>query len=245
VASSNTVTVTSTATVTATSTSGGGGAGGGSAAPTITFGGTLVQAGVGPPLSSVEVCVDQHPEITCTFSDSSGHFSIQVPGNAEVAITFSKAGFTGVVVPVVTSTADQTQWEIGIPPFAMTQGFYEGFSGAAYPAAATGFLQVEVDKANTNQVGLAGAVLTLSPSSGEGPIYADPSFMMADPLLQATSGIGFARFANVAPGVVEVQIGPSTLSCASNFGGWTAPDANAARVPIVAGFETHTGFACF
>jgi hypothetical protein len=44
--------------------------------------------------------------------------------------------------------------------------------------------------------------------------------------------------------VVEVVIAPSTLTCTSIFGGWSAPDPNAVRVPVVAGFETHVGFGC-
>jgi hypothetical protein len=235
----------SSTTASSAASSGSGGAGGASAGPTIAFGGTVVQVPVNVFLSSVQICVDQHPEIACATSDSQGAFSLSVPANAEVAVTLAKPGYAGIVVPLVTSTQDQEEWEIGLPTSSSTAGFYSGFTGATYPDTTRGFLSVYVTQGTSSQTGRANVVPSMSPSSGEGPIYAGTSLTMADPTLQATSSVGNARFANVSPGIVEVTLGPSTLTCTANFGGWSAPDANAVRVPIVAGFETHVGLACF
>jgi hypothetical protein len=178
-------------------------------------------------------------------TDSQGAFSIGVPASAEVAVTLSKPGYVGIVVPIITSTQDQKTWEIGLPTAASAQSFYGGFMGATFPDAAHGFVSVYLSPGTNYQKGFAGGVPSISPSSGEGPIYASATnATMSDPALMATSSAGNARFANVAPGVVEVVIAPSTLTCTAIFGGWSAPDPNAVRVPVVAGFETHVGFGC-
>jgi hypothetical protein len=236
---------TATASSASSSTGGTGGTGGATPGPTITFGGTVVHVpGGSTTLSSVEVCVYQHPEIPCVMSDTGGHFTTDVPAGMEVAVTLSKPGFTGVVVALVTSDQDQTQWEIGLASTTTDQAFYGAAPGATYPDASHGFLGVFLDSSSNQNQGFAGATVSLTPASGVGPIYAGATFTMADPTLQATSTSGAARFAGLTPGTVEIQIAPGTLSCDPNFGGWSAPDANAVRAPIVAGFETHVGFGC-
>ncbi len=221
------------------------GTGGASAETTVVFGGSVVRVPMNVFLSSVQLCIYQHPELPCTETDSEGQFSLNVPANSEVAVTLALAGYAGIVVPIVTSNQDQKGWEIGLPTSASTQGFYGAAPGATYPDPARGFLAVFLNPGNNPQSGLTGAVVSIAPASGEGPIYAGQTFTVADPTLQATSTSGVARFANVGLGVVEVTIGPNTLSCNPNFGGWSAPDPNAVRVPIVAGFETHVGLGCF
>jgi len=240
-AGATTTSASTAASSTASSSSGGGGgAGGASAGMTIAFGGTVVQVPVNVLLSSVQICVDQHPEIACETTDSAGAFTMMVPANAEIAVTLAKPGYAGIVVPIVTSTLDETQWEIGLPTSSSTASFY----GATYPDSAHGFLSLYTNPAANAQEGEAGVVPSMSPSSGEGPLYAGTSLQTPDPTLQATSSVGNARFAGVAPGTVELTLGPSTLTCTPTFGGWSAPVANAARVPILAGFETHVGFSC-
>jgi hypothetical protein len=188
--------------------------------------------------------VYQHPEIACVLSDSQRHFSLDVPANAELAVTLTKAGFASVVVPFITSTENQTASGIGMPTIAATQAFYTGFSGATYADIAKGFVSIWLNKGTNPQAYLAGETAAITPSSGAGPIYVDATYTMPDTTLQATSSAGNVRFANVTPGIVEVQVGPSKPTCLPNFGGWSAPDASAVRAPILAGFEAHLGFAC-
>jgi hypothetical protein len=245
VSSSNTVTTSTTST--GSSTGGAGGAGGGSAGPPILFGGTTGESLMASPLSGVQVCVYQHPEIACVLSDPTGHFSFQVPGDAQIALTFTKTGFTGMVIPIVTTAGqNQTQWGVSLPLLSESHAFYAGFPGATYPDATKGFIEIQLSNPMNFQLGFPGLVASITPASGEGPLYAGLNGpYVADPTLQATSGVGFVRFANVNAGIVEVDIGPSSHSCTANFGGWSSPNANAARAPIVPGFETHVGFACF
>jgi hypothetical protein len=246
-----TAAVSSSSTVVASASSstsgGGGGAGGGSAGPPILFGGTTVESLTGNALAGVEVCVHQHPEIACVASDAMGHFDFQVPGDAQIALTFTKTGFTGIVIPIITTAGqNQTQWGVGLPLVSESHAFYAGFPGTTYPDPTKGFLGIQLSNPMNFQLGFAGLVASITPASGEGPLYAGLNGpYVADPTLQATSGVGFVRFANVNAGIVEVDIGPSSHACTANFGGWSAPNANAARAPIVPGFETHIGFGCF
>jgi hypothetical protein len=86
--------------------------------------------------------------------------------------------------------------------------------------------------------------VSISPPSGVGPLYAATGGTAPDPALQVTSTGGFARFAQVAPGVIAVDLAPGTLTCQPNFGGWSQPTPSSIRAPVVAGFETHVGFGC-
>ena len=89
-------------------------------------------------------------------------------------------------------------------------------------------------------VGTEGITISITPTSGVGPLYDDPSGL-PDVNLGATSPWGAAHFANVAPGEVDVKTDPA---CTPNFGGWRSTKIDSVRVPIVAGFETHVGFYC-
>jgi hypothetical protein len=216
---------------------------GGSQSSTVAIAGTVVPVPQGT-LPGVSICLLDHPEVPCVTSDGQGKFSIDVPANAEVAITLSKAGFAGVLVPIATSDKDQLQWAIGLQQEPDVKGFYDASPGATYPDANHGFLAVFAHPSANPQAGLPGMTASITPVSGTGPFYASPNFKLPDPMLTSTSTSGIVRFADVAPGMLEITAGPATLVCTSNFGGWPSPKANTLRAPIAPGFETHVGVEC-
>ena len=48
----------------------------------------------------------------------------------------------------------------------------------------------------------------------------------------------------VAPGVVELTMGPADVTCVPGFGGWPSSRQGSVRVPLVAGFETRVSMKC-
>jgi len=233
-------TSTTTYWTTSANSTGGGGSGGAPLA-SVTFSGTAVRSPQGTPLAGVEVCTFDHEDIPCTTSDSVGSFSLPVPANAETGVTLTKAGYAGILVPIVPSDIDPDGWMIGVPTLPSVQGFYEA-AGAPYPDPGTGFLAVYATDGNTQQ-GFAGVSITVSPTPGVGPLYADETGA-PDVTLQATSSSGLARFGSLALGEIDVALSAENASCESIFGGWPSTSANAVRVPIADGFDTRVGFGC-
>ena len=76
-----------------------------------------------------------------------------------------------------------------------------------------------------------------------GPVYLAEDGA-PDSSLVATSTYGDAVFAGVAPGVVELTMGPADVVCVPSFGGWPTSRQGSVRVPVVAGFETVVWMRC-
>ncbi len=226
---------------TTTSTTTNSGGDGGTAMPTIQFSGTAVRSPQGTPITGVEVCIFDVPELPCASTDSQGSFSTAAPANAETGLTLTHASYADILVPIVTSDQDQDGWIIGVPPLPDVVGYYTS-AGGAYPDPGKGFLAAYAMDGNS-QAGLPGIEVALVPSSGLGPLYANAGGSY-DAQLQATTTGGLARFGGVDLGEVEVVLsgGPS---CDSVFGGWPTTTLNAVRVPIADGLETRVAFACF
>jgi hypothetical protein len=227
---------THTATSTVTSTSSG-------QIPTIMFSGTMVQNGsVGVPGASV--CVYQHPDLGCVTTDSKGKFAIGIPMNANTGIQVTKSGLASVLFAIQTAAMDMSGSVLNMPTTTATQSFYASGS-TPYPNPGKGYLAVYFQPGNDFSKGAPGAVATLVPAEGTGPLYADSTSASADSTLTATSTSGLVRFGALPPGVVEID-----ASCASPmvavlaFMGWQGPDTSKATVPIVDGYETRLSFSC-
>jgi len=241
-------------TIATTPLSGGGGTGG---APmlTMSFSGKVVSEPEGTAVSGAQVCVLGHPQMPCTSSDSSGNFSLLLPANWETGLTLVKVGYGGVAVAFLTSTHDADGWVIGMQPTNMLTTYYEA-AGYPYPDPGKGFLIAGIIDGQS-QKGLAGAAISLDLLSGSGPLYADSNDAF-DKSLTSTSTAGYARFAGVNSGEVEVLLSADKLSCdwdvvegdggggdVTTFGGWPSAKVNSMRLPILPELETHFIFRCF
>jgi hypothetical protein len=214
----------------------------GDAGPTVVFSGLIVSSGTSSfPLPGAKVCVAQ--TTNCSTTDSQGSFSLQIPANAQVAITIQCTGYTNVLVPIVTNNLDQTGWEIGTLNAAATTSNYQA-AGATYPDPSTAFLAAYAST-SSGQSGHAGVTFSYVPAPNHGPVY--PNATGADDDAGATStstwGEGMVTFPASASQVV-VTFEPTTLTCTSNFGGWPSSGANSVLVPLLGGFETHVGQVC-
>jgi hypothetical protein len=210
--------------------------------PTIVMSGAIVALSSQSsfPLSDAQACVAQTSN--CSVTDGQGAFSLNVRADAQVAITIQRAGYTNVLVPIVTTEQDQVGWEIGTELASATTAKYANI-GVTYPDISTAFLAAFASTADGQQ-GEEGATFQLTPSASGGPTYLDASYV-ADPGATSTSttGLVIASFSSPVTTVTIVYL-PNTLPCSPSFGGWPAPGANSVLVPLLAGFETHVGQEC-
>lgn len=213
--------------------------------PTVHIIGMAVESPSAAVIAGVTVCAYAQPGLPCATTPSTGAFDVLVPANAETGLTLAVSGRESVLLPLETSSQDQTGWEIGMTATSDVEVIFSAL-GATYPDSTTGFLGA-FESSPGEQTGLAGVTIAIVPPCGKGPIYLTAA---GAPALSATEtstyGVGF--FGNVAPGDVTVTYAAvsasDTLACSLYFGGWESALPNAVRVPIAAGFDTHVGMAC-
>jgi hypothetical protein len=171
------------------SSSGGGASG-------ITVSGNTHLAGFGTPLSNVEVCAPDLPKPLCTTSAADGTYTLKgIPKNQIVVFTAKATGF----VPAF------GYFDIGDADITVNIPFQEDkiVQGAFDPAGVT----VDLAKASiailiedATEQGVAGVAGSMTPSSGDGPFYADTTGLKVDPAATATTTAGSALFANMDAG---------------------------------------------
>jgi hypothetical protein len=208
----------------------------------VTMTGTIVTVNTTVPVAAAKVCVHDHPDLACATTDLAGAFAIPMPPSQEFALEVTAPDHASTLVGFTPKTAAVKDITIGIRKDATAHARYAAF-GAAYPDAVNGFLSLWALGPGAQKAGLDGITMELSPKSGTGPFFfaADSN---PDPTRQETSSFGVGVFANVAPGVVEITFGPSSVTCQPGFGAWAATKANTVRAPIAAGFETRVEQRC-
>jgi hypothetical protein len=213
-----------------TSTSGAPDTGASDPGNTVNFGLTLVNA-----LAGVKVCI--YPALTeCQTSDTGGHLVLPVPANSPVAISVDGTAVDHgkLLLTVMTSSADSSG-----PLNLLTLADEKTWADAA------GFTN---DTAKGTIIGeavgqLDGVTMTLTPSSGAGPVYLGHS-VLPDKTLTATtaSGSGLAIFGDIAPG--DYMVSFSGNPCSIGTKGWQGAGQGVARVPTVAGYRTLVAADC-
>jgi hypothetical protein len=210
---------------------------------TIHIRGEAVETPSGTPLTGVSVCAYAQPGIPCVTTTAAG-FDLPVPASSETGVTFALAGFDSTLVPIVTTTIDQTGWEIGMEAASDLSAFAAALD-VSYPDRTTGFLGSFASDQGGG--GLSGVVMSIAPASGKGPVYLAGTGA-PDTTATSTSTVGAGFFGAITPGVVTLTFASITtsvvLDCEPDFGGWPSALPNAARIPIVAGFDTHVGLQC-
>jgi hypothetical protein len=205
--------------------------------------GTVLDEG-SSPVAGAQVCIVGHPEVPCATSAADGTYSIHVaflPADADLAVTTTASGHLGGVA-LLHETMGGLLWEdvpLWTDASATTRLATQG--GFTYPTAQDGFVELDVQGATVGS--LTGATASLSPASGAGPVYADPTGTL-DRARTSTSSSGFAFFGNVAPGMYAITVTAAQKTCsvmngASVIAGdWPGAGSATTAVQVVAGAMT-------
>jgi hypothetical protein len=202
---------------------------------------TLVDA-ANAPVSGAKVCLAQTTK--CATSDASGTFQLNVPMNANIAVTIDAAAYAPILVPLTTAAQDIVGGELGMAPVATLTAWYSE-AGGTYPSASASFFNVQSISSST-QMGAAGLTFATTPSATLGPVYFNASGAPT-PSLTSTSAEGFSigTFTTSAT-EVTVTFAPSTQGCAisQGFFGWPVVGSSAIRGPLLPGYMTELSVTC-
>jgi hypothetical protein len=207
---------------------------------TVQFSGTVLLEGE-LPIAGGAVCVNDRPDIACSTTDAAGRFALTLPASQELAITVKAPGSVPELVPIRTGTHDQHRWSFGTQRLE-TQAQRFAAIDAPDPGPTTTSVTVYAHP-QEGKGGFERIQLALTPASGTGPFYSE-SDGAPSRTRRFTSRRGSALFANVSPGVVELEVTPPGVTCVPGSAGWAAPRINQVRVPVRAGYETRVTLAC-
>jgi len=168
----------------------------GGGASGITMSGKTTLAGLGTALSGVEICAPDLAKPLCTTSAADGTYALKgIPKNQVVVFTGKATGF----LPAL------GYFDIGDSDVTVNVPFQEGkvAQSAADPVGVTldfnkASLAIVIEDSAEN--GVEGLAAALSPSSAEGPFYADSTGLKVDPAATATSSAGVLSFVNAESG---------------------------------------------
>ena len=193
--------------------------------PPVTVSGTVVDAAGSAPLAGARVCLLDTPAIPCATTDAKGAYQIALPPwttELDLAVNVTAdghLGFTGLTH----QNANGVAWfpEIALLDDATATARLQAQAGFAYPAPGKAFVLFSVFRASGGAA--AGATATLSPDSGSGRVYVQPSGTL-DPTLAAITTNGYLMFGEVTPGKIAITVdGVPCTPAALGVDAWADP----------------------
>src|SRR5262249_38871486 len=140
----------------------------------------------------------------------------------DLAVSVTAAGHLGFT-GLTHQTANGVVWFGAIPLMdnAAATAMLEAHAGFAYPAPGKAFVLFSVFRASGGAG--PGAVATLAPASGSGPVYVQPPGT-PDPTLAATTTNGYLMFGDLTPGKLSITVaGVPCTPHALGVGAWVDP----------------------
>jgi hypothetical protein len=212
-------------------------------APITLSGSTMQLLDQDAPVVGMKVCV--YETTICTESQADGSYELPgVPGNQELLIEFTRDAYYPVIRTLVTSDRDidmgrvwfPTQADIELVALTLDNLQIDPNKGILLALA---LRRVQTEAGGWAYAGQSGVVASLSPRSGDGPFYTSGGPLpLPEKNLTQTTGSGLAIFANVRPGVPEVDLSHPTLNCVLHAEAWPGATATSSRVPILPGYAT-------
>ena len=198
------------------------------------------------PLSGVKVCLFEDESSPCATTDAAGRFSVSgLPAKSQVMISFEKAGYVPMVLPIETGSTDMDGAVAG--PLPMPSAEISPWSmPVAIDSVDKGMIVTFAVTLNGGNVGGAvGTNLTLTPKRGDGPYFITDRNLLD---VSATSIVNQAAlYVNLDPGTYELGFEKPGHDCASltipfGFGFTSGPGS--VKCPVVAGFQSMCGVLC-
>lgn len=186
------------------------------------------------PVPDAEVCVLDTED--CTTTDADGLAVVAFPRNTLTGVTITAEGFNTTVVAQTTNAdfvSDQTTTLLSDGVGAILALGLD----IEYPLVGTGVVTVNTTFSPPGGAGggIPGAAFELTDGTGTGYYVTEDGFPTYD--LMATSSFGAGGFVEVAPGVVEIDIGGSPGGC-GEAQAWPGTTATSIRLPVQDGAIT-------
>ncbi len=196
------------------------------------------ETAVGVP--NAEVCVFDTDD--CTTTDADGLAVVTLPANAETGVTITAAGSNPTLLAQTTDAAfvsDQTTTllsETVATALALVLDI-------DYPPVGTGVIGLTILFSPPGGAGGGIPGTTYELTDGTGTVYyiTEDGFPTYD--LTATSSFGGGGYVEVAPGVVEIDIGGSPGDCGTSQA-WPGTTATSIRLPVQDGAITFSFVFC-
>jgi hypothetical protein len=208
--------------------------------PTVTLHGR-VRTESKDPIPGAAVCLRESQQ-PCVTTDASGEFTIDLPAHQEIAIAITAQGFAARLFATNTVGQSIRDWNFQLPTATFEAARYAKV-GQSAPDPQSASLVATAQAPSGVGHDMTGVEISIDPRAKIGPVYLAEDGA-PDSSLVATSTYGDAVFAGVAPGVVELTMGPADVVCVPSFGGWPTSRQGSVRVPVVAGFETVVWMRC-
>ena len=211
------------------------------------------------PIFDSEFC-DLLPEQSgegCGMSNPAGKATVgwdDPPQEGDILTSWTKAGYSSVLMTGHYRAADYSEWEIMTlqgAPISVNYCFFSESDNAAWMA--TGDVvedpamgQVVYQLTSNSGALLSGAVISLVDDSGQshGEVrYQHETADELDPSLNATSASGLFLISNVEPGNYTLTISHENLRCGADYSFYTEID-NEVKVPVQAGFMASGSVNC-
>lgn len=214
--------------------------------PPVMASGTVVEAAGSGPIAGARVCILDAPAIPCATTDAEGAYQIALPPwttELDVAMNVTAAGHLGFT-GLTHQTAYGVVWfgEIPLMDDAAATARLQAQAGFAYPAPGKAFVLFSVFRASGGAA--TGATATLSPASGSGPVYAQPSGTF-DPTLAAVTTNAYLMFGDVTPGKLSITVaGVPCTTHALGVDAWAGPTPSSVAGEAAANSMTRMTAVC-
>lgn len=220
------------------STSGGGGTGGagaggdggsGGSVPTVSISFVIIDAFSQSPVAGLSVC-DHADSSNCATTNANGSATLTLP-DTDVTVEYSGNSYRPHLIALGQGATNGTVTTFATAEALLTQ------------ALSAMSVTEDPTKGMVASGATAGAMASLIPASGAGPVYsADNGF--PDPNLTTASSVGTFLFANVDPGTPELAVTHGSLTCTHDLGVMGSLP-NQTPVPVEAGALTiGSAFQC-
>lgn len=199
----------------------------------------------GTPIVGAEICVLQHPQVTCVKSDSSGKYKlVGIPVGQDIYITITNSSQNLVPTRIAHHqpvNAPDPHYITGLASFAEAN-LLASAMGTTLDLQ-KGMIATDTgEQQGTSYTPLAGVSVSLIPQSGNGPYYPTSSGLPNSK--PETSPTGVTLWANVTPGTVEISFSHPQKTCAAPPERIRGTTAGRAKLDIVAGWLHLTGAFC-
>ena len=192
-----------------------------------------------PPVAGVEVCVYGTDE--CATTDADGSVRLELPANAETAVTFRRDGYVPGITPYTTGNAD-----LSVGTLATSESLIQTLASvlnSEWPTDGTGVVSVGTIGADPFVFGEDGISGVTFSGVAEGRRYYFDGAIPSTAIDATTRSLGSGGYVEMPPGDYEVTLGGTANNCRP-YGAWESDGSNAFAFPVLDGYITYAFVMC-